>query len=106
MPLGDGGVGMVAFSLGNALFAFFTVILSVITRTYRQQESPPELLARVMATVRFVSWSVIPIGGFLAGWIAEAASAQATLWLIAIAVAVSPVVLIASPLRRRREVLT
>lgn len=67
MPLGEDVVGMVAFSLGNALFAFFTVILSVITRTYRQQESPPELLARVMATVRFVSWSVIPVGGFLAG---------------------------------------
>jgi MFS family permease len=105
MPLGQGLVGMVAFSAGNAMFAFFTVILSVITRTYRQQESPPELLARAMATVRFVSWSVIPIGGFLAGWIAEASSARAALWLIAIAVAVSPVVLFASPVRRHREVL-
>lgn len=76
MPLGDGVVGMVAFSLGNALFAFFTMVLSVITRTYRQQESPPELLVRVMATVRFVSWSVIPVGAFLAGLIAEGTSAR------------------------------
>lgn len=106
MPLGDGVVGMVAFSMGNALFAFFTVILSVVTRTYRQQQSPPELLARVMATVRFVSWSVIPFGGFLAGWIADATSARVALWLIALAVAVSPVVLVASPLRQQREVLT
>jgi MFS family permease len=105
MPLGDGAVGMVAFSLGNALFAFFTVILSVVTRTYRQQESPPELLARVMATVRFVSWSVIPVGGFLAGSIAQVTSARGALWLIAVAVAVSPVVLFTSPLRHRREVL-
>jgi hypothetical protein len=58
-----------------------------------------------MATVRFVSWSVIPIGGFLAGWIAEATSARVALWLIAVAVAVSPVVLIASPLRHQRDVL-
>lgn len=105
MPLGHGAVGMVAFSLGNALFAFFTVILSVVTRTYRQQESPPELLARVMATVRFVSWSVIPVGGFLAGSIAQVTSARGALWLIAVAVAVSPVVLSTSPLRHRREVL-
>lgn len=105
MPLGQGIVGMLAFSIGNALFAFFTVILSVVTRTYRQQESPPELLARVMATVRFVSWSAIPVGGFLAGWIADATSARVTLWLIAMAVAVSPVVLFASPLRHQREVL-
>lgn len=106
MPLGDGAAGLVAFTLGSALFAFFTVILSVITRTYRQQQSPPELLARVMATVRFVSWGVVPIGGFLAGWLAEATSARVTLWLVAVAVAVSPVVLAASPLRHRREVLT
>jgi MFS family permease len=105
MPLGNGAVGMVAFSLGNALFAFFTVMLSVITRTYRQQESPPEMLARVMATVRFVSWSVIPVGGFLAGLVADGTSARSTLWLIALTVAISPVVLLNSPLRHQREVL-
>jgi MFS family permease len=106
MPLGHGAVGMVAFAVGNALFAFWTVMLSVITRTYRQQQSPPELLARVMATVRFVSWSVIPMGGFLAGWLAAHVGSRTGLWLLAIPVAVSPVVLVASPLRHRREVLT
>ena len=59
-----------------------------------------------MATVRFVSWSVIPVGAFLAGLIAEGTSARGTLWLIAVAVAVSPAVLFASPLRHQREVLT
>lgn len=105
MPLGDGAVGMIAFALGNALFAFFTVVLSVITRTYRQQQSPPELLARVMATVRFVSWSALPVGALLAGWLAQSTSARGSLWLVAVAVAVSPVVLFASPLRHQREVL-
>lgn len=105
MPLGEGFVGMLAFAAGNALFAFFTVILSVITRTYRQQESPPEMLARVMATVRFVSWSAIPVGGLLAGLIADGTSARSALWMVTIAVAVSPVVLVASPLRQRRDVL-
>jgi predicted MFS family arabinose efflux permease len=107
MPLGRDGVRALAlFALGNALFAFFTVILSVITRTYRQQESPPELLARVMATVRFVSWGVIPLGGLLAGWIAHNTSARSALWLLAIVVALSPIVLFTSPLRHRRDILT
>lgn len=106
LPLGHGGVAMVAFAAGNALFAFFTVILSVITRTYRQQESPPEMLARVMATVRFVSWSAIPVGGLLAGLLAGATSARGALWVVTVVVAVSPAVLLASPLRERREVLT
>ena len=106
MPLGHDLLGMAAFALGNALFAFFTVILSVVTRTYRQQESPPDLLARVMATVRFVSWGVIPLGGLLAGWVAQGTSARSALWLLGLVVAVSPVVLFASPLRHRREILT
>lgn len=105
MPLGEGVVGMLAFAAGNALFAFFTVILSVITRTYRQQESPPEMLARVMSTVRFVSWSAIPVGGLVAGLIADGTSARSALWVVTIAVAVSPAVLFVSPLRQRRDVL-
>lgn len=105
MPLGEGAVGMLAFAAGNALFAFFTVILSVITRTYRQQESPPEMLARVMATVRFVSWSAIPVGGLLAGLIADGTNARSALWVVTIVVAVSPAVLFVSPLRQRRDVL-
>lgn len=107
MPIGREGVlALALFALGNTLFAFFTVILSVITRTYRQQESPPELLARVMATVRFVSWGVIPLGGLLAGWIAQNTSARSALWLLAIVVALSPIVLFTSPLRHRRDILT
>lgn len=106
MPLGDDILAMAAFALGNALFAFFTVILSVVTRTYRQQESPPQLLARVMATVRFVSWGVIPLGGLFAGWVAQGTSARGALWLLAVVVALSPVVLFASPLRHRREILS
>ena len=105
MPLGGGEVAVAAFAAGNALFAFFTVILSVITRTYRQQHSPPELLARVMATVRFVSWSVIPLGGLLAGWSAGVSGSGRALWLLVPAVAISPVVLTFSPLRHTREIL-
>jgi MFS family permease len=105
MPVGDDILAMAAFALGNALFAFFTVILSVVTRTYRQQESPPQLLARVMATVRFVSWGVIPLGGLFAGWVAQGTSARGALWLLAVVVALSPVVLLVSPLRHRREIL-
>ncbi len=105
MPLGSGVLAVAAFAAGNALFAFFTVLLSVITRTYRQQNSPPELLARVMATVRFVSWGVLPLGGLLAGWSAGAVGSGGALWLLVPAVAISPVVLAFSPLRHTREIL-
>lgn len=44
-----------SFGFGYAAFAAGVVVLSINTRTYRQTASPPEMLSRVMATVRFVS---------------------------------------------------
>lgn len=52
----------ILFAVGNIVFAFGVVVLSTATRTFRQTAAPPELLSRVMATVRFVSWGAIPLG--------------------------------------------
>ncbi|MFD0787457.1 MFS transporter, partial [Micromonospora azadirachtae] len=60
VPLGTGWLAYAAFAAGNVVFAGGVVVLSVTTRPYRQIASPPDLLARVMATVRFVSWGAIP----------------------------------------------
>jgi hypothetical protein len=63
VPWGTGWAGYAAFAVGNLVFSGGVVVLSVTTRTYRQIASPPELLSRVMATVRFVSWGAIPLAG-------------------------------------------
>lgn len=82
MPLAFGGVGLVVFGVGNAGFAAGVVVLSVLTRTHRQETTPPELLARVMATVRFVSWGVIPLGAVVAGGLATALGIRTALWCV------------------------
>ncbi|MGS2615728.1 MFS transporter [Micromonospora sp. LZ34] len=103
VPLGTGWPAYLAFAAGNVVFAVGTVVLSVTTRTYRQVASPPELLARVMATVRFVSWGAIPVGGLVAGTLAAALDARVTLLLFAGAVVGAPLVLLLSPVRRLRD---
>lgn len=105
MPLGTGGAGQLIFAITNAGFAFGTVVLSVLTRTYRQQQSPPEMLARVMATVRFVSWSVIPLGALLAGFTAQVFDVRGALVLTALASAATALILLLSPLRRPGTIL-
>lgn len=80
LPLGSGGVGMPLFGLGDAGLAANVVVFSIVTRTYRQNASPPELPSRVMATVRFVSWGAIPVGALLAGALAGASSPRTALW--------------------------
>ncbi|MEV3978024.1 MFS transporter [Nonomuraea sp. NPDC049758] len=103
IPLGDGWPGFAAFAVGNVVFAAGVVVLSVVTRTYRQLASPPELLSRVMATVRFVSWGAIPVGGLVAGVIAGLLGARATLMIFVVAAVCVPLVLLASPIRRLRD---
>ncbi len=94
MPTGTGLVGKAVFAGANAGFAGCVVVQSVLTRTYRQRASPPEMLARVMATVRFVSWSAIPIGAFLAGLCAGAIGPRDSLFAFALASLASPGVLL------------
>ncbi|MFC4111715.1 MFS transporter [Nonomuraea zeae] len=103
VPLGTGWQGFAAFAIGNAVFSIGVVVISVVTRTYRQIASPPELLPRVMATVRFVSWGAIPIGGLIAGAIAGILSGRVTLIIFVAAAACMPLVLLASPVRHLRD---
>jgi MFS family permease len=97
--------GYAAFVVGNLLFSGGVVVLSVTTRTYRQLASPPELLSRVMATVRFVSWGAIPVGGLVAGALAGPLGARATLFAVGAATICAPMVLLLSPVRGRRDLL-
>lgn len=97
IPLGTGPAAYAAFALGNVVFAGGVVILSITTRTYRQLATPPSLLPRVAATVRFVSWGAIPVGGLLAGFLADAAGARAALFVFAAATVLAPLALLRSP---------
>ncbi|MEU5217162.1 MFS transporter [Streptomyces sp. NPDC020807] len=91
------------FALGNAGFAFGTVIGSITTRTYRQTQSPPELLSRVMATVRFVSWGALPLGALTAGLLATWTGAHTALWAVCAAAFVPPLYLFSTGVGRRRD---
>lgn len=103
IPWGAGWPAYVAFAVGNVVFAGGVVVLSVTTRTYRQVASPPELLPRVMATVRFVSWGAMPFGGLIAGALAAILGGRLTLLLFAGVTVCAPLVLVLSPIRRLRD---
>ncbi|MGN6244831.1 MAG: MFS transporter [Motilibacteraceae bacterium] len=103
IPVGDRELGWVLFAVGNVVFAAGVVVLSTATRTYRQIASPPELLSRVMATVRFVSWGAIPLGGLAAGAVATWLGAREALVALAVLTLLAPLVLLASPVRHLRD---
>ncbi|TDC85765.1 MFS transporter [Micromonospora sp. KC606] len=103
IPLGTGTAAYFAFAAGNLIFAGSTVVLSVTTRTYRMLASPPDLLSRVIATVKFVSWGAIPIGGLLAGILAGSIGARTTLLIFGALTVLSPIIYLSTPIRRLRD---
>ncbi|MEV8507257.1 MFS transporter [Actinoplanes sp. NPDC051475] len=105
VPWGAGHTAYATFVLGNLAFAAGVVVLSVTTRTYRQTASPPELLSRVMATVRFVSWGAIPVGGLVAGTLAGPFGARATLVVLGAVTVCAPLAWLLSPVRGQRDLV-
>jgi len=105
IPAGSGFWALGLFAVGNAGFAAGVVITSINTRTHRQVASPPELLSRVMATVRFVSWGVIPVGALAAGGLATWTSPRTALWVFCAFNLVSPLILWSSVIRHRRDLV-
>lgn len=103
MPLGHGTLGMVSFGFGYGAVAAGVVVLSINTRTYRQTASPPEMLSRVMATVRFVSWGVIPVGSVVAGVLASVIGIREALLVTCVLAWLPVLILWFSPVRRLRD---
>jgi MFS family permease len=103
IPLASGPAAPAVFCAGTIGLAAGVTILSVVTRTHRQQVSPPALLTRVMASVRFVSWGAIPIGSILAGLMAQTWEPRAGLLLCASAAVLAPLSLWLSQVRHLHD---
>ncbi|GMA22537.1 hypothetical protein GCM10025864_02960 [Luteimicrobium album] len=74
------------------------VVYNIATVSFRQRLCPPRLLGRMNASVRFIVWGSMPIGGLLGGWLGAWLGVVPALWVgVGISAASSlPVVL--SPL--------
>lgn len=103
MPFSRGSWGFALFGIGNAGLASGVVVFSILTRTYRQTEAPPELFPRVMATVRFISWGVIPFGALAAGAIASVAGNRTAMWLACLVYFAAPCSLLLSKIRHCKD---
>lgn len=66
---------------GGALASFAVVVYNVVQVSFRQRLCPPRLLGRMNASVRFLVWGVMPLGGLLGGWLGTALGVVPTLWV-------------------------
>lgn len=103
IPLTAPGPGLVFFVIGSVLPIVGVIVYNVIVGSFRQTYCPPGLLGRVAATMRFILFGSIPLGGLLGGALGSAIGIRAALWILVCGSLLPAVVLIASPLRRMRD---
>ncbi|MDQ1305051.1 MAG: hypothetical protein QG671_880 [Actinomycetota bacterium] len=90
--------------IAGGFLSFAAVIIYNITQvSYRQRVTPPDLLGRMNASVRFLVWGTQPLGALAGGALGATLGILPTMWLITAGgfVAALPVVL--SPLSRMRD---
>ena len=90
--------------LGLFIATFGGTVFNVNQLTLRQAVTPPEMLGRMNATVRFVAWGSLPVGGLAGGVLGTVIGVPATLWVGAIGCALAFVPILWSPVARVRDI--
>jgi MFS family permease len=83
-----------------------SVIFNVTAVSFRQRIAPPHLLGRVNATMRFIVWGVMPLGGLVGGLFGTWFGVRETLWIAAAGMTLAFLPAFFSPLRSMRTLPT
>jgi MFS family permease len=97
------GAGLVYFVIGNVALLAGVLVYNVTITAFRQAYCPPELLGRVVATMRFVLFGTIPLGALAGGALAGAIGPRTAVVVMMAGGLISSAILYASPLRHMRD---
>ena len=84
IPLSQRGAGLVFFVLGSGLMSFGIVVFNITAVSFRQTLCPDDLLSRMNATMRFMSWGAAPLGALLGGYLGTVFGLRPTLSVSAV----------------------
>jgi predicted MFS family arabinose efflux permease len=105
-PLTVPGAGLAFFAGGLFVVSFGAIVYNVNQTACRQLLCPVSILGRVNATVRFIVWGTLPVGGVLGGALGSWLGLRDAVLVAAIGTALSPLWLVVSPLRSGRDLPT
>jgi Na+/melibiose symporter-like transporter len=103
VPLAQPGWRLWLAATGYVVFGIGVVVYNVTQVSFRQLITPDELLGRMNATMRFIVWGTMPIGGLAGGLLGQWAGVHQTLWIGCAGSLLSVLPILLSPLRKLRE---
>ena len=104
IPLVGRGWLLSLYALGNLIIWFGGVVYNVAQVSFRQSICPDRLLGRMNASVRFLVWGTIPLGGVIGGVLGGTIGLRETMWVGAIGTILAPLSVLLSPLRKLRDI--
>src|SRR5664279_833081 len=96
---------LVLLAVGQGFTSMSSVVYNITQVSFRQGLTPPELLGRMNATMRFLVWGTMPLGALLGGVFGSLFGARETLLIAAVLVFGTCVPVILSPLRSMPDLL-
>jgi MFS family permease len=106
MPLAQRGWLLGGAAFGFLVFWFGAVVYNIVQVSFRQGLTPERLLGRMNATMRFLVWGTMPLGGLLGGVLGETIGVRPALWVAAIGGSLAFLPVFLSPLRTMRKLPT
>lgn len=103
IPLTSRGPALALFVLGGVVVYAGVLVYNVTISSFRQAYCPPEILGRVISSMRFVLFGTIPLGAVLGGELAGTLGIRNALWVLVAGNCLGGVILWASPLRTMRD---
>ncbi|GAA3458965.1 MFS transporter [Saccharothrix longispora] len=100
VPLGAPDWRLALVVLGEVGIGYGVIVYNVAQLSYRQSICPDHLLGRMNASIRFVVWGALPLGGLAGGALGEGIGITPTLWVAMAGQALSALWVVLSPLRR------
>ena len=104
MPFATPGWGVLLVGVGAFGNIASIVMASTAAVSYRQAVCPPDLLNRVTAAMRWMSWCLLPLGSLLGGLAGSALGVRAAVAVAVTGGYLSVLWLVLSPLRTQREI--
>jgi MFS family permease len=102
-PFVERNWSLVLLAVAQAVLGLGTVVYNITQVSFRQGLCPPDLLGRMNATMRFLVWGTMPLGGLAGGALGAGIGVRGTLLIAAIGEALTFLPVYLSPLRHMRE---
>ena len=106
IPLTDGGWRLVFFGLGSFGMVGGIVAGNVVMGGFMQAYCPRPMMGRITTSIQVINFGAIPLGAVAAGLLAQHAGFGPTLWILFVGFAAAATILLAAPIRHRRDLPT